>query len=513
MLATKQPPESTRHPLQYTVLYYKRTNKVHKNRGTCRIDGILTIHPPPSCVVSLKSEENGPVDNDFGNGFDSEDEYDDGGCGGDGSKKYESKEKLSKKQKFLNRKKCGATGTLMLKSGVIWSGVNNSLSYKAFSAEGIGEEEELVLNAQWECEVLGLLNNSASTSFGGEVGSTHGGTGRVNSGAISAEKRGVGESSLMRKPAVGPSSLKASGRLGLGSRIIKRAPLVPLKNKLGITNNNSNNNSNSNTTALSQSTGTKKRPLPSDSSSIVRIGAASASLLAPTSSMKRDRNGEWYLDKSSLSDDDDDRNGKDKDRPIFTSKIPSSLVRSNNGGVKSARFVAARLEKTTYTTKSGNSTSATKTKCNKIISISNTSINSSINEEFPGAMGDKLNVPTSIRRVLRPHQREGIAFLWNCVTGVSPGLRKAYATSLELSGAVSGSCDDSLGSFDTWKEDEEDEYLDLSESGDSIGDQFGRKVAVKKGVREKLLEADMSLPRGAVLADEMGLGKASDSRI
>ena len=32
--------------LKYSVLYYKRTNKVHKNKGVTREDGILTIAPP-----------------------------------------------------------------------------------------------------------------------------------------------------------------------------------------------------------------------------------------------------------------------------------------------------------------------------------------------------------------------------------------------------------------------------------------------------------------------------------
>ena len=37
--------------------------------------------------------------------------------------------------------------------------------------------------------------------------------------------------------------------------------------------------------------------------------------------------------------------------------------------------------------------------------------------EFPGAKG--LQVPASLRDVLRPHQREGIVYLWNCVTGAN----------------------------------------------------------------------------------------------
>jgi len=44
-------------------------------------------------------------------------------------------------------------------------------------------------------------------------------------------------------------------------------------------------------------------------------------------------------------------------------------------------------------------------------------------DPFPGAIG-QITVPTSIQNVLRPHQREGIAFLWNCLTGVSPHLKR-----------------------------------------------------------------------------------------
>ena len=65
------------------------------------------------------------------------------------------------------------------------------------------------------------------------------------------------------------------------------------------------------------------------------------------------------------------------------------------------------------------------------------------------------------------HQREGIAFLWNCVTGVNGGIRDAY--------------NDSRGN-------EEEGGGDRKASGTSSS---GGDV----------------VPRGAVLADEMGLGK------
>ena len=48
--------------------------------------------------------------------------------------------------------------------------------------------------------------------------------------------------------------------------------------------------------------------------------------------------------------------------------------------------------------------------------------------QFPGAIGNVI-VPPSICRILRPHQAEGVAFLWNCLTGASPELRQATAES------------------------------------------------------------------------------------
>ena len=47
----------------YAVLYYKRTNKVHKSKGVAKFDGSLQVSPPPSCVVQLLEEDgaNNPV--------------------------------------------------------------------------------------------------------------------------------------------------------------------------------------------------------------------------------------------------------------------------------------------------------------------------------------------------------------------------------------------------------------------------------------------------------------------
>ena len=68
--------------LKYSVLYYKRTNKVHKNKGVTREDGILTIAPPPSCVCKLTSaddDNNDALSNTKKSALDSDSDDDD--CG------------------------------------------------------------------------------------------------------------------------------------------------------------------------------------------------------------------------------------------------------------------------------------------------------------------------------------------------------------------------------------------------------------------------------------------------
>ncbi len=91
--------------------------------------------------------------------------------------------------------------------------------------------------------------------------------------------------------------------------------------------------------------------------------------------------------------------------------------------------------------------------------------------DFPGALGDRINIPASVRAVLRPHQREGIAFLWNFVTGTNEGLKRAVRESV------------ATASNDPW--DDEAEERGPSKRGED--------------------------PRGAVLADKMGLRKVRTS--
>jgi len=399
--------------LKYSVLYYKRTNKVHKNKGVTREDGILTIAPPPSCVCKLTSADDDNNDallsNTKKSALDSDSDDDD--CSG----KF-----TSKKSKYQQMKKKMSNGSHKNKSGVIFSGVNSDISRRAFDPErGISEDDALVLSGQWECEIISVLS---SNDNGGDSTKSRGG------GVLNSTKSvGIGggikkKSSLMnKKPSVGLGSQRAPlGSLRKNPTAMKKQPLLQSKKKVGLGGSGIGVKR-----TLGSSTAAKAPPQP----------AAAAG----GGKMKKDK-----MDSALAS---------------RTSKVPASLMRSSLA--KRPRTVSG-LGSTTTTQRALKSDN-TQTNTNTI--------------DFPGAKGERINVHASIRSVLRPHQREGIAFLWNCITGVNGGLNNAYLQT------ISGNRNDS---FDDESKDEE---------------------SISNIKANELKDGDVSIPRGAVLADEMGLGK------
>ena len=306
----------------------------------------------------------------------------------------EEEEYATKKKKWNGARKSISSGTNR-KSGVIFSGVNNEIARKAFGGdEGIDEDDVLVLNGQWECQVVFVLN-------GGDEGSA-------------------------------PAGKKASNTMG----VMKRASLVPLrknpiktvqkplvsKSAIGVKR----------PPVQPAAIGVKRPSLQSTKSS----AAASAPVPVTAGKLKKNKDGEWYLEGEDESDDSDAEQNDIRPAPL-SSKIPSSLL--NNKRPKIVSRPGA---------------------LKSIVSDGAAASKSRNENEFPGATG--INVPVSIQKILRSHQREGIAFLWNCVTGANEGLKRVF----EQRG--------------------EEKSLDNDEQGKSDGG---------------------AVPRGAVLADEMGLGK------
>ena len=387
----------TTSPLKLSVLYYKRSNKVHKHRGTTKEDGILTICPPPSCLVTLTSCCD--KEDDRGSSSDDDDDIDDDGGGKTGSKK----------RKWNALRKSTKTKNDRSKSIVVYSGVNNEIARKAFGDDSligsgscaVTEDDVWVLNGQWECQVVTDSNRSC----------TQGGLKPTLSMSTTA-----------------PMATKCAGGPSL-KRVVVRAPLKSLR---------------ANPTEIRQKTCIfSKSPKPSllsvrEAASLKRT--TSSALTGAAGKMTKDSNGEWHLDKEEdkAKDDNDETN-----KPTLGNKIPTSLL-SNKRTRIVPRPTTVRSNKTSHVT-------------------ANTNASSTGGGEFPGANG--IQVPPSLRDVLRPHQREGIVFLWNCVTGADEGLRRVLERrrSMEEHGC------------------EEDNGLECAKT---------REV-----------------PRGAVLADEMGLGK------
>ena len=53
----------------------------------------------------------------------------------------------------------------------------------------------------------------------------------------------------------------------------------------------------------------------------------------------------------------------------------------------------------------------------------NTPTSTPLIQSLPGAIGT-LTLPQSIRTIMRPHQQTGVVYLWNCLTGSSPHLKR-----------------------------------------------------------------------------------------
>eukprot|EP00986_Skeletonema_menzelii_P012603 scaffold6994_cov177-Skeletonema_menzelii.AAC.1 len=286
----------TQPPHRYTVLYYKRTNKVHKHRGTSRQDGILSIAPPPLCSVQL-------LDNDCAAANDDEDNHDDDDSEEETASSYYKRSK-KKKQKhtnnFAKHKKCNA---------VIYSGVNSELAKRAASAAGIDDDEEIALSGQWECLIIAKLDgpdDNKCNKIGGndKLLRAHGNIGTLNKmnsanqGKASLLSSSKSKNSFMVKQR-GLKSRVVGVNASIGSGSNNRAPLHSVK---------SNNDAGMNKAKLLLNGGANKFKGP-NSSTTADVGHAKSSSAVPMSSlvpsteaatatavtsgkMKKDKNGE-----------------------------------------------------------------------------------------------------------------------------------------------------------------------------------------------------------------------------
>ncbi len=517
---TPPPPTSSPPTRRYSVLYYKRSfgsslsssasASTIKNRGnSARSDGILSIAPPPSCVCKLISADDGDEEEEIDDD-DEEDEDDDveddkdGSADRTGSKKQMWNKFKNKKQQTAKKKK----KSRKLKqqhhrrrpNAIVWSGVNTDLSRRAYSDSHhdttngglsatmtmICEDDTLVLNGQWACEIVStpttgcaaatssigsgrsgdlLINDRSSPAMlvkqqqplskrfvGGKLLGKPGSTIGTAVGKTGMTSDSASTSGTMKMPPAPLSSMRANviqplrskkTAAGLGHGVTRLTELPPTRVGLG------GGRSGAGAGAPSHASVCRSASSATEATAVAVEQVGGGSKVGE----KRQKNAaEGTLDNGESDGEDSIHDENVMNDNPSSYKIPPSLLRSAPTFSKRPR-TAPTLGEAALTS----------------------STNS--NDEFPGAKGERITVPTSLRNVLRPHQREGIAFLWNCVTGVNEGLKNAYHSTV---GSASASAGDSL---------------DLNEDTDD--DNHVGSVALPSG----------DAPRGAVLADEMGLGK------
>ena len=113
---------------KYEVLYYKRTNKVHKQKGVSRLDGILTIHLPPSNLVTLAA-------NDDEEDISSDEE--------ESSKKFKKKNLKQKKQILYSSRNMDIVNSLL--------------------AKGSFSDDDVIVLPSWEVQIVSNLSGVKET--------------------------------------------------------------------------------------------------------------------------------------------------------------------------------------------------------------------------------------------------------------------------------------------------------------------------------------------------------------
>lgn len=387
-------------PRRYGVLYYKRKKKVHKQKGVSKEDGILVVQPPPSCKVSL---------------------FEDDGMSMHGGK----------------NKKRPAT--------LVTSGINWTISKKAFgvvdSKSGAGNVFELGPNgladgdivemssAALDCEITAVLDGGGGGGAAAAMGAANGGATKSLGGLKKPALGGLGGGGGLKKRPGGLGGGISKGGLGggagAGRGLVNRKPTNPLL-------------------------AGRKRPLGglgSGTSGGTGLGRGLVGRRPPPQPKRKDDdidNRKGNNDESDEEDDDEEMDGSSgmenmteakanaaSGRKGLLSQVPSSLL---GGGVKKRRIVSGRGLGATAASAVASTTSTAAA-----------SIPAA--DSFPGAIGTII-APASIRGILRPHQREGVTFLWNCLTGASPNLQRVAEESGAGSAASKGAIlADEMGEF------------------------------------------------------------------
>ena len=399
---------------KYEVLYYKRTNKVHKTKGTSRLDGILTVHFPPSNLVTLQPTPAHADGEDDGSSSTEEDEEDDDddGNGNDGNDKKMTYKQRMKSMRKKKNKKGGRSGKRKesQREQMIYSKKNVDI-VKRVIEKGSLEEDDIIVLPSWECQIVSNVSSSQSKSSKlPNFGVKFGGTGPLLSKSKGQSVKQAGAGSLSGSGLLGKkrslvnrsNSSSAVGGININTKSI-RNPLLKAKTPLQSLRAQSNRNRNRNRIQLST---TKRNPPPQPK-------------CKSKEAAEHDSNDDNGNGNGNGNDSDDQIDNIDQHQKIVPSTFTSSKFNTNSRLFKKRKLVCGTLQQQTQTT----SLKASKPNLNSGQKL-NVSVSVNVNDEcFKGAIGI-INAPAAIKAILREHQKKGIVFLWNCITGACPKLKQ-----------------------------------------------------------------------------------------
>jgi hypothetical protein len=206
---------SAKTMLEFEVLYFQRSNKVHKTKGVSKFDGILTINVATG-AIQLKDSACAESD---GESCDDDDEDD---CGGNKRKKKQSYAKKQKQRKKTN--------------SISYSGTDKSLAQRA---EQDLRDDETVMLGGFQVQIV-----SCRSSSGVKLGQTKmiktivtqslQSQRRPSMGLISRNQSSsnpMKQRVLVAKPLISAKAKPVAGKVAItsGQPPLKREPLLPVK--------------------------------------------------------------------------------------------------------------------------------------------------------------------------------------------------------------------------------------------------------------------------------------------
>ncbi len=290
------------HSHEYSVLYYKRSNRVHKGKkGVKKYDGVLQVIGPPAAKVILRGED----------------------------------------------------GTI-LSSSIHWEVAKRIENDEALS------EDEVIELSQWEVCILSQLKSSHESrqrlTQEKPLGSSQ--TKEKQSNCVSGD--------VVTKPSLQSNRIATTGR---NFKVVKKKVGNLLKPVQMMTSKK----------RTLTTTKIKKQNVEDDSS----FGDDCNSVNASSCRRLHQRNS--FLKKK-------------------TKYLNPPLRDLQTGGQPTQKSISAGIK------------SKTKAKYGPSLSQNAIAKGSKSQILFPG-VDENLLIPSSITSILKPHQREGVGFLWNCLTG------------------------------------------------------------------------------------------------